>query len=899
MQPSRPISRLRFCLAAGFLLLFLSAVQAEDKFSFASTPGKLPKEVRPTEYAIRIEPNLEKLTFTGEETVTIEIAKPVTRLVLNALEIEIAFASFDGKSLPKEAISLEPGEQTLTLTLPNEAAAGAHQLTLKFSGKINPQGQGLFYARYQERGTKEKKTMIGTQFEATAARRMFPCWDEPSFRARFRLSAVVPKNFVAVSNMPIEEETPVAGGGDPGRANTKVVCFAQTPSMASYLVVLCAGELETIESEQDGVKLRVVATKGKAEMGRYALESAAKILHYYNDYFGVAYPLPKLDLIAIPGGFGGAMENWGGITFFESALLFDPQRSSANTKQTIFAVVAHEMAHQWFGDLVTMAWWDNIWLNEGFASWMGAKCTDHFNPEWHEWFRRSVSRDPSRRIGFPKDTAMQSDARSTTHPVQQPVTTEAEASSAFDDITYRKGMSFIAMLESFLGENVFRDGIRRYIAAHKYSSTTTADLWEALTEVSGKPVGEIAPAWTEQPGFPVVEVQRDGRTIHLKQERFTVHFPNPPAEQWQVPLTYVTQRQPATNGFLLRDEEADLPDELPDDNAIKLNVADSGYYRVEYDEGSWKLLLGQLERLSEADRVNLLSDAWALVEANRKPLSHYLGLANQLLNDDQLAVYDQIIDSLLFVNRLLANEPFRPRFQQYARVLLRPAFDRTGWEPKADEPLDRGMLRASLIRGLGFLNDSDVIAGCRSRFDQYLSDPSVVAPDLRPVIFEIVGRYADAATWEKLHQLGLKTTSVEEKQYIYEALARAIDPALLPRTLAIALTDELPTSRAAFLPGYAARYGEHPGLVWDFAQAHMKALLGKQDAEGIDQFVPGLFTFWAEPEKAQVLEEYAKKNLPASAARAVAKAVDEIGFRAEFKKRLVPQLKAWMEKPSP
>ena len=369
------------------------------------------------------------------------------------------------------------------------------------------------------------------------------------------------------------------------------------------------------------------------------------------------------------------------------------------------------MAHQWFGDLVTMAWWDNIWLNEGFASWMGSKCTDHFNPEWNEWLRRNVSRDPTRRVGFPKDTAMQADARSTTHPVQQPITTEAQAGTAFDEIAYRKGQSIIRMLESFLGENVFRDGIRKYIAAHKYSNTTTADLWEALTEVSGKPVGELAPGWTEQPGFPLVKVRREGNTIKLSQERFTVHFPNPPALQWQIPLTYVTQEQPATNGFLLRDQAANLPNELAADRAIKFNVRDTGYYRVEYDDASWKLILAQTDRLSEADRVNLLIDAWALVEANRKPLSHYLTLVNQLLNDDQLAVYDQVIDTFTFINRLLAGDPLRPHFQQFARALLRPAFDRVGWDPKSDEPFQRCFLRGSLIRGLGVLDDSDIDRG--------------------------------------------------------------------------------------------------------------------------------------------------------------------------------------------
>lgn len=491
--------RMRYLLS-GFLFLFVCVhVHAESKFDFATTPGKLPKEVRPTEYAIRIVPDLGKLTFTGSETIKLQVGQPVTKLVLNSLEIEVASASIDDQELPNKAIQLDPEEQTLTLTLPNELASGEHVLSLKFSGKINAQGQGLFFARYQEHGSNRKKIMLGTQFEATDARRMFPCWDEPSFRARFQLTTVVPAEFSAVSNMPVEGERKIEEG--------KEVRFSLSPEMSSYLVVLCAGEFDSIESEQDGVKLRVVTTKGKGEMGRYALESEAKILRYFNDYFGVPYPLPKLDLIAVPGGFGGAMENWGGITFYESALLFDPKNSSIETKQDIFSVVAHEMAHQWFGDLVTMAWWDNLWLNEGFASWMGSKCTDHFNPEWHEWLRRNAPRDPSRRVGFLKDTAMQSDARSTTHSVQQPIRNEAEANSAFDEITYRKGQSIIRMLESFLGEEVFRDGIRKYIAAHKYSNTTTADLWQALTDVSGKPVGEIAPVWTEQPGLPVVQVE--------------------------------------------------------------------------------------------------------------------------------------------------------------------------------------------------------------------------------------------------------------------------------------------------------------------------------------------------------------------------------------------------------
>ena len=366
-------------------------MNAEKPFEFGATPGKLPKQVVPEEYAVRVTPDLAKHTFAGSETVKLNVHQPVRQLVLNAFETQVTSATVDGKKLEKSAIKLDPKQQTLTLILSSELAAGPHTLDLSFSGKINQQGQGLFYAPYQEQGTGAKKTMLGTQFEATDARRFFPCWDEPSFRARFQLTVVVPENFTAMSNMPVEKETKVAGG--------KEVRFATTPPMASYLNVFCAGELDRIEANANDVNHGVIATKGKAEMGRYALEASQQILQYYNDYFGVNYPLPKLDHIAVPGGFGGAMENWGGITYFESVLLFDQEKSTAKTKQNIYEVIAHETAHMWFGDLVTMAWWDNLWLNEGFASWMGTKCTAHFNSQWDTWLRKTIPRDPARRQG--------------------------------------------------------------------------------------------------------------------------------------------------------------------------------------------------------------------------------------------------------------------------------------------------------------------------------------------------------------------------------------------------------------------------------------------------------------------------------------------------------------------
>ncbi|PYI43853.1 MAG: aminopeptidase [Verrucomicrobia bacterium] len=840
------------CWAALFSIMVPSIVTAEKPFSFKETPGKLPKEVVPTDYSIRIVPKIDQFTFTGTETVKLNVRSPVHQLVLNTLELKIEAASVDGKDLPASAIKTDKEKELLTLTLPLKLAQGDHTLAL----------------------------------EATDARRFFPCWDEPVFRARFQLSAVVPENWLVVSNMPIESERKITEG--------KEVRFAATPPMSSYLNVFVAGELDVIEARSDSTQVRVIATKGKAELGRYALEATAQILQYYNDYFGVPYPLPKLDQIALPGGFGGAMENWGGITYYESALLFDPKNSSTETKQNIYEVIAHEVAHMWFGDLVTMAWWDNLWLNEGFASWMGTKCTAHFNPQWEVWLRRNLPRDPTRRIGIAKEQAMESDARSTTHAIQQHIATEAEANSAFDDITYKKGLSFLRMLESFLGEDVFRDGIRRYIAAHEYSNTTTADLWNALSEASKKPVGDIAAGWTEQPGFPVVTVKRetDGK-VRFTQKRFTVNFKNVPPLEWKIPLTYLVIGQaPAT---LLMTGKTEILENIPADRAVKLNVKGAGNYRVEYDEPPWSLLLQAVPTLGVEDRVNLLSDAWALVQADRAPASRYFQLVEKLPASTEIAEREQIINVLAFINGLLAGNPEREKFQRYAQSLLRPIFEILGWEPKQGEPSTAANLRASLISALGDLNDPEIIAGCRERFEKYLANPASLAPDLRPAVFAVVCRYADEKTWTKLHQLGLTTTSIEEKQNYYNALGCVTDPKLVKKTLAIALTDELPTSRATSLVPKVARDSGHPDIAWEFARTNMKALLAKIDAAGANRYAPSLFTFFSDDLRADELKTYAKNNLPPASAPEVAKVVDEVQFRSEFKKRLVTQLNTWLD----
>jgi aminopeptidase N len=865
-----------------YLFVAVTSLHAEKPFDFVSTPGKLPKHVRPTDYAIWIKPDIKRLTFEGRETIKLTLEQATSQLVLNAADVTASDAQLDGKTIPKTAIKFDARSELLTITAPEKLAPGEHTLALKFSGKINQFGRGLFYGKYQEQGTGAKKIFLGTQFEASDARRLFPCWDEPAFRARFQLTSVVPENWMAVSNMPIANEKKVGGGRE--------VEFQPTPSMSSYLVVFCAGEFDAIESEVDGVKLRITTTKGKAESARYALEATEQILHYYNDYFGVPYPLPKLDQLAIPGGFGGAMENWGGITYYETALLFDPANSSAATKQRVYEVIAHEVAHQWFGDLVTMAWWENLWLNEGFASWLGTKCTARFNPQWEVWLEKNTPRDPTRRIGIPKEQAMEGDARATTHAIQQKIETEAEANSAFDDITYKKGQSFLRMLESFLGEEAFRDGIRRYVEAHKYSNSTTADLWNALSEASGKPVVDIAAGWTEQAGFPVVNVKREANNkVALLQERFTINFQDNSNLIWKIPLTYLIDGQSAPATLLMSEKRVTLED-VPADRALKLNVEGAGNYRVAYDEPSWKLLLATLPDMNVPDQVNLLSDAWAFVQEGRQPLHFYTDLVDRLPASTALAVHEQIIHAFTSIDHLLIGTAELETFRHYARRVLRPTLDALGFQAKADEPFSASLLRASLIEVLGLFGDEDVIKTCRQNFDTYLKDPASIPPDLRAPTFAIVMRYGDAATWQKLHELGLKTASTEDKQYYYDALAFATDPKLIQKSLAIALTDELPTSRAVFMVPKVARESDRPDLAWAFAKKNVKPLVAKVDAVNAHSYLPSLVIFFFAPSRIEELKAFAQKNLSEPSRKAVEIASDEILFRADFRKRLITEL---------
>jgi aminopeptidase N len=876
----------RFALAglAVLLLALAGRAGAEPTFAFDATPGKLPKTVVPLHYALDLTPDLDKLTFAGAETIDINVTAPTDRLVLNAVDLAVTRAAIGDDPTPAQ-IALDAGEETVTLTFAREIAPGWHQLSLAFTGRINRFARGLFMVDYPTAEGGARKRMISTQLEPTDARRIFPGWDEPAFKASFTLTVTVPQAFMAVSNTPVEREVGAGAGAGDGM---KRVVFQSTPQMSSYLFVLTAGELERTTTEAAGVTIGVVTTKGKGAQARYALDSAAELLRYYNAYFGVRYPLPKLDLIAVPGGFGGAMENWGGITFFESRLLFDSAKNSDESKRGIFSIIAHEMAHQWFGDLVTMAWWDNLWLNEGFASWMQAKAAEYLHADWQTWLNS---------VGA-KQGAMAEDARRTSHPIQRPIANESEADVAFDGITYNKGQAFIRMLEGYLGERTFAAGIQAYMRQHAYSSATTADLWKALAAASGKPVEAIASAYTEQAGVPLVVAQvsctGDSQRITLRQDRFTIHDPDPKAQHWQVPVVLGTVRA-GTGEKLLLDGSAEIALGRCGE-AVKVNLGDVGYFRVQYDGAMAATLAGSIGEMLPADRVNLLADTWALVEASRARPAVFFDLVERLGGDDSRLVWDQVMRAFSRVDHLEWGRPGRDAFHAYARALLRPVFDRLGFDAVAGETQDRAILRPRLISMLGSFGDEAILAEANRRFAAYLKDPASLRPDLRGTVTHLVGVNADRATYDTLLGLARKTTDTNERVRYYAAAASALDPALAQETLAIALTDELPSTLVGTLISTVASSGEHRYLAWAFVKANFSALAQKQGPSFRNTFASNLMTNFTDAAHATELASFEPVHETSGGRRVAERSEERIMTDADFAVRQLPAVDEWVKR---
>jgi aminopeptidase N len=853
---------------------------AEAPFKFDTTPGRLPKNVVPTDYRIALVPDVTAKTLRGNENVALDVRRPTARIVFNTHDIVVSEARFDGTRVAKIATDNE--KQLTTLTLARPAPAGHHVLTLAYTGKIEDSPDGLFAQDYTKADGSTAR-MLSTQFESTDARRAFPSWDEPAFRASYQLTVTLPAAWSAVSNMPVESR---AVHGD-----LATTTFGRTPKMSSYLVVLSAGDFDSISGTgPDGVKQTVWAPRGSAEDGRYTLESAEKLLAYYDDYFGVKYPLPKLDHIAVPGGFNGAMENWGGITYNEGIIIHRPN-ASLRSKQGGFSIVAHEMAHQWNGDLVTMAWWDDIWLNESFASWMAAKATDKFNPDWLWWQAEDVS----------KESAMQADARVTATPLQKHVVDELQAEASFDpEITYNKGEAFLRMLEAYLGETTFRDGVRAYMQAHKYSNATTADLWNALGATSKKDVAALAKGWTEQPGFPLISVSTScdaagNRTVTLAQKRFLLDGGTDATTAWHVPVALASGSGAPAYVLLAEPQQSGIPAGRCGE-PLRANAGNVGYYRVAYDAATLEANRAGFAALGDDDKLRMLDDQWALVESGAAPLPSYFALSNAIGNDRNPHLWRQIVGSLSVLENATRNTPQHDPFVAQARATLAPLAASLGWDSKPNEAAAESELRRTVIFVLGSWGDPATLAQARTRFDRALLDPSSTTPDMLSLVAGIVATNADAETFDKLHELA-KTAKDRGSAARYRfALMRVRDPKLAARALDIALSGEVPpqqdSSRLAMVATVAAW---NPKLAWTFFEAHSDQLTRKfsqfEKILSLTDTVPAVFSDAAPPDQ---IEAWLKANLPAQATSYIDKGLTRARADAAVRARLREDVRGFL-----
>ena len=865
----------QLALAASLAFATLSAL-AEAPYSFAATPGKLPKNVVPVLYTAHLVPNLADNTFAGSQTVDIDVLTPTSRIMLNAANIAIDGASLSGTGFRELALrpQLDEKAETVTFDVGRQLAPGRYQLALKFRGQINREARGMFHMDYKA-GSAARK-MLATTMEPTDARRMLPTWDEPAFRASFKLTVDVPASFKAYSNTPVEKQEALAGG-------MQRIRFGATPKMPSYLVVLVAGEMERISDRHNGVDIGVVTTEGKKETGKFALESTKRLMSYFNNYFGQPYPLAKLDQIAIPGGFNGAMENWGGIVYNEATLLYDPKKSPDHVRQGSFEINAHEVAHQWFGNLVTMAWWDNLWLNEGFASWMATKATDHFYPDWRPYLHSMAERD----------YVMELDARKTTHPIQTPVLNESQAADAFDAITYTKGQAFLRMLEAYLGESDFRKGIRSYMAKHQYSNTTTADLWSALEKASGKPVEKLASDWTTQPGFPVLKVEQSceggKRKVTLSQQQFRLDQPAKEQRLWNVPVKVGTVGGKAY--YTLLAGPSTTITQSGCDAALVVDPHSVGYFRVQYDTASFDALSGQAARLPDTTRFKLLSDTWSMVQAGRLDLGSYLKLVSGYSDEPRLAIWATILASLGTLDRMAQGEPEQKLIRRYLVQIVNPRFSKLGWDERPADTIEDKQMRAMMAASLARAGDLDAIAQARARFASFQADPSSVSPAMIDFTLSVTGRYADAATYEALSNKAMTAQTGEERNRYGRALTNVLDPALSARTLEKALSPDLPPQLTTRIVPDVAR-SEHIDQAWDFAVKNRDALMKNQDAIGRNRAFPSIVGSSADARHADQMEAYVKANFGEDAQAEAQRVANAIRTRAAQKALLLPQVRA-------
>jgi puromycin-sensitive aminopeptidase len=792
-------------------------------------PYRLPTTVVPERYEIKLAPDLSTARFAGEETVSIQVIEPVRQIVVNAAELEFqaVFIKGPGGKLAQGNVALDSENEQAAFNFPEILNPGRWELQITFSGILNDKLHGFYRSTYKDPNGQEK-TLASTQFESTDARRAFPCWDEPAFKAVFQVTLVVDEKLTAISNARAIRQTPLPG------TRKKEVVFADTMKMSTYLVAVIVGEFEGSQPVMVGnAPLRVWAVPGKSHLGKFALQVGSFSLSFFSRYYDIPYPGDKLDLIAIPDFASGAMENLGAITFRETALLVDEEKATRSELERVADVVSHENAHMWFGDLVTMKWWNGLWLNEAFATFMEMLAVDAWKPEWRRWDSFTVSRA----------AAMQVDGLKSTRPIEFPVERPEEAAGMFDVLTYEKGASVLRMLEQYLGDNAFRDGIRLYLHRHQYANAETTDLWDALEESTHQPARALMDSWIFQAGYPLLSVKKDGRSLVLSQRLFRYLQDDQALDRkFHVPvfLRAGVKGRTIDKIVLLTDQE--LRVELPEDSDwVVANAGGHGFYRVRYSPDLMTAVKRELQtQLLPVERFNLVNDAWATTLAGLTSLTDYLDLIDLLRDESDLNVWTTVIISSHHLHRILDEAQDRS-FQERIRAVFNPALERLTWSPREGETELERQLRGDLIGALGTVGEDKACQKrARELYAQYEKDPASVERNLIPALVSIVAHTGNGTDYEKFYaKVKNAQTPQEETRYLF-ALGAFRQPDLIDRTLNMTISGEVRTQNAPYLMRGILLNKDARERAWSFMKTHWEEMLRRYPDNSIPRMCEGI-----------------------------------------------------------
>jgi aminopeptidase N/puromycin-sensitive aminopeptidase len=833
---------------------------------------RLAADVHPQGYTLKLTPDLKAATFAGDEWIAVRLDKPSKAITLNAIEIKfgkVTVTAAGGEEQTATVTTDEKVEQA-TFTVANELPAGVVKLHIEYTGMLNNELRGFYLSK------TAKRNYAVTQFEATDARRAFPCFDEPAMKATYSVTLVIDKGDTAISNTNVIKDTPVG-------ADKHAVEFATTPKMSTYLVAFLVGDFVCNSGESDGVPIRVCATPDKAQMGQFALTVAEYVLHYYDNYFGIKYPMPKLDLIALPDFEAGAMENFGAITYRETALLIDDKTASEDEKKNVSLVVAHEMAHQWFGDMVTMQWWDNLWLNEGFATWMEHKPIAAWKPQWN------IPMDQATEL----NGVLNYDAGRITRAIRAKADTPAEINQMFDGITYGKGGAVLAMVENYLGEETFRQGVHNYLAAHMYGNATAEDFWNAQTQTSGKPVDKIMTSFVVQPGVPLLDFgARSGGKVQVAQQRFYVN-PSPgatTAQTWTVPVCFKSDGGASCD---LLTDAATQTASVPEFPYLFANASGKGYYRTVYTAADYQKLLTSVETgLTPIERIILIGNQWALMRSGRGNVSDYLDLASAVSADTNADVLDSIAYGTIGQN--IANKDEREQLKAWIRKTYGPMYESMKTAGANDTDAQK-QLREALFGMLGQADYPPVIAQAKEMAMQFLANPASVDPGLAHIAVQIASLHGDAALYDKVLEVSKTSNDPNVQTAALFDLSVFSDPALVKRTLDYVAAGSVRNQDSWILLVILMQRPETRDQAWAYIQANWDKIKTQLTTSSGARLVSSVGAFCDAKNREDAVVFFTKNPVPASDV-SLKRATVQINDCIQLKEAQEPSLRQWLAK---